>query len=229
MSIFHVKEESMGGRRPGLSPVSTSPKRPPAGDRHPRGGSGQGSRRRGLRWVPVPLALLAALLGVLVVGSLQGQAAVEQAHSPYQAGGLGLSVDTMLWMMSSMNEGSAKAANPNGYQMPGSMMPGMQRSGDSRLRVEIDLRNVSTGVQWYSVADFHVVAPGGKQWKPYTSAENNVPQSAALEPGFHTTIDVYFDIAAKQATNSLSIAWSRDGTTVHIPVHTSGGMSGMRM
>ena len=229
MRVIHMRAGSVSGHRAELNADSAFPERPPPG--RGRGGvkPGQGSRLRGLRWVPVPLAVLAAILGFLVVGSVQGQAAAGRAQLPYQAGGLGLSVDTMAWMMSSMNEGPAKAANPNGYSMPGSMMPGMQKSGDSRLRVEVDLRNVSTDVQSYSSADFRVVGAGGRQWRPYTSAENSVPESATLEPGFQTTIDIYFDIPAKQA-KSLSIAWSRDGTTVYVPVHAgSAAMGGMRM
>src|SRR5215469_12953910 len=76
---------------------------PPSG-RRPGGrrtrGKGRSARLRGLRWVPVPLAMLAAALGVLVIGSMQGRAAADLASHPNEAGGLALSVDTMVWMAS---------------------------------------------------------------------------------------------------------------------------------
>jgi hypothetical protein len=228
MRTAHLKAAPINGFRTKLNRHSMSPKRSRPGDKRAREAAGhsQGSVWRGLRWVPVPLAVLAALLGLMVVGSLQGQAAAELAHIPYRAGGLSLSVDTMQWMesMSMSAPGSAKGS----YQMPDSMMPGMQTRGDSRLRLEVDLRNIGTGVQRYSLGDFRVTAPGGKSWKPYTSAENSVPVSAILGPGFQTTIDVYFDIPTKQARH-LSIRWTRDGSTVAIPVHAVGSMSGMQM
>lgn len=228
MRTAYVKTVPVKGFWPKLNRHSTSPERPRPGGKRGRGAAGhtQSSVWRGLRWVPVPLAVLAALLGLMVVGSLQGQAAAELAQIPYRAGGLSLSVDTMLWMQSMSM--SAPGSTKGNYQMPGSMMPGMQAPGDSRLRVEINLRNISTGVQRYSIGDFRITAPGGHTWKPYTSAENSVPGSAALGPGFQTIIDVYFDIPTKQARH-LSIRWSRDGTTVVIPVHAGGSMSGMQM
>lgn len=227
MRTIHMKSGPISERRSKSRMDSTAGKRPPPDGKHGRGGTGrgQGSVWRGLRWVPVPLAVLAALLGLMVVGSLQGQAAAEQAQIPHRAGGLSLSVDTMLWMDSMQ---MSAPGNKKGYQMPGSMMPGMQAPGDSRLRVEVGLRNISSGVQRYSVGDFRVAAPSGQTWKPYTSAENSLPGSATLEPGFQTTIDVYFDIPTKQARH-LAIRWSRDGTTVAIPVRAAGSTSGMRM
>src|SRR5579859_4652012 len=117
-------------------------------------------RLRGLRWVPVPLALLVVALGLLVVGSMQGQAAANLASHPNEAGGLSLTVDTMLWMSNDVS-GSGAPASANvpgqaapppadstsngsaGFSMPDSMMPGYQPTGDDRLRIEVDLNNVT--------------------------------------------------------------------------------------
>jgi hypothetical protein len=174
--------------------------------------------------VPVPLAMLAAAIGILVMGSAQGQVAAAKAHQTgYRAGGLALSVGTMTWMMN---------MNPSkGYQMPASEMPGMQQVGDDRLRVEVSLSNVTTSVQRYSTTDFSLAGPGGKTWKTVGQLQqhSDQPASADLEPGFSTTIDVYFDIPSKQ-TKNLILKWSRGGTTLSIPVNTGGGMpSGMHM
>src|SRR5262245_37201240 len=62
-------------------------------------------RPPGIRWLPVPLAMLAAAIGWLVLGGTRGQhaAAVSTQHAHgYQAGGISLSVDTMLWLSNDM-------------------------------------------------------------------------------------------------------------------------------
>jgi hypothetical protein len=187
--------------------------------------------------VPVPLALLAAVLGVLVMGSLQGQAAADLASHPNEAGGLSLTVDTMLWMSNDMGgSGAPQAAPPradsSGYVMPSSMMPGMQPVGDDRLRIEVDLSNVTGSVQRYSTTDFTVSAPGGKTWQVNGQEHSSQPVSADLQPGFRTTVDVYFDIPASYSKH-LTLHWSRGGRTISVPVSTNGspsaGGANMRM
>lgn len=182
-----------------------------------------GPRLTGLRWVPLPLAVLAAAMGWLVLGSLQGQQAaahVGQQHG-YQAGGLALTVDQMVWMSNDMSDGPVQV--PKGFSMPSSMMPGMQKTGDNRLHLEFDLSNTSSSVQHYSLSEFRVAAPGGQSWKLSSAGGigHAVPIETVLQPGFRTTVDFYFDIPAKQSKN-LTAEWSRDGTTVDIPVSTNG-------
>lgn len=208
------------------------------GNGRARGGTGSrpGSQLAGLRWVPVPLAVLMAALGWLVLGGLLGQHAAAEDHAHgLEAGGLGLTVNTMLWMDSSM---SAPGQMPGkGFKMPSSMMPGMQAPGDMRLRIEVYLRNVSKDPQRYALKSFVLFGPGGKSWNVLANAATQhsvAPQSAVLEPGFSTTVDLYYDIPAKQAKN-LSVRWSHGGSTVSFPVHTTGtdstsvmdGMPGM--
>lgn len=185
----------------------------------------------GLRWVPVPLAALAAVIGVLVMGSFQGQVAAAKADQPgYHAGGLALSVDSMYWMSNNMTGlGPEQKGVPDGFSMPASEMPGIQPEGDNRLRVEVDLSNITTGVQRYSTTDFTLTAPGGKTWQVDPQGLSVMAGSATLEPGFQSTVDLYFDISAKSSKN-LILKWSRGGTTVSVPVNTSGASSGgMRM
>lgn len=191
----------------------------------------RGGRLRGLRWVPVPLALLAAVLGLLVMGSMQGRAAAVLASEPNEAGGLGLTVDTMLWMSNVMTGSGAPqvapapADSPNGFAMPDSMMPGMQATGDNRLRIEVDLSNVTNSVQTYATTDFSLSGPGGKTWNVNGQEHSAQPASADLEPGFRTTIDIYFDISAKDSKN-LILHWSRGGRTITVPVNTNGEQPG---
>lgn len=187
-------------------------------------------RMPGLRWVPVPLAALAAGIGVLVMGTFQGQAAETNAHqSGYRAGGLALSIDTMYWLSNDMTGlAPGQKANPNRFSMPASQMPGIQPVGDDRLRVEVALANVTTGTQRYSTADFTLSGPGGKTWHANGQQHSSMAGSADLAPGFQSTVDVYFDIPGAQSKH-LTLHWSRDGTTVSIPVTANGAMQGMHM
>lgn len=194
-----------------------------------KGASASRPRLRNLRWVPVPLALLAAVLGVLVMGSMQGRAAADLASHPNEAGGLSLTVDTMLWMSNDMSGSGAppdpsSSPNPPGYSMPSAMMPGMQPVGDDRLRVEVDLGNVSGSVQQYSTTDFTLSAPGGKTWPVNGQEHSSQPGSADLQPGFRTTADLYFDIPASDSKH-LTLHWSRGGRTISMPVNTNGSPS----
>jgi Domain of unknown function (DUF4352) len=228
-AIRLVNSSLPAGHRRGR-PAGHRPTGPPSGRR-----ASPPSRLRGLRWVPVPLALLAAVLGLLVMGSMQGRAAADLASEPNQAGGLSLTVDTMVWMSNEMSgSGAPQAApapadSPGGYAMPDSMMPGMQPTGDNRLRVEVDLSNVTRGAQRYSTTDFSLSGPGGKTWQVNGQEHSSQPTSADLQPGFRTTVDVYFDIPASNSKN-LTLHWSRGGRTISMPVNTGGtGPSQMHM
>jgi hypothetical protein len=189
-------------------------------------------RMPGLRWVPVPLAVLAAVIGMLVMGSFQGQVAEANAHqSPgYRAGGLALAVDTMYWMSNNMTGlGPGQKGVPDGFGMPASEMPGIQPEGDNRLRIEVALSNVTTGMQRYSTTDFTLAGPGGKTWHVDPQGLSVMAGSAKLAPGFQATVDIYFDVTAS-ASKHLVLKWSRGGTTVSIPVQIGGASSaGMRM
>ncbi|MDX6391525.1 MAG: hypothetical protein QOJ73_2588 [Streptosporangiaceae bacterium] len=223
--------EANGRRRPEAKDGAISRNRARPGTRRARAGTGShpGPRLRGLRWVPVPLAALAAMLGLLVVGSMQGQAAATRAQNGYRAGGLALAVDQMLWMSNDMT-GQGPLKVPKGFPMDPSMMPGMQSANDNRLRVEFIVRNVTTDVERYAMSDFRVVAPGGKSWTVNGNGINDSATSGFLGPRFEVSIDMYFDIPTSD-TRYLTVQWSRDGTTVSIPVNTGNAvpnkMSGM--
>lgn len=198
-------------------------------DRAARGGAPREARLRGLRWVPVPLAILAAVAGLLVVGALQGQAAAQRARDGYQAAGLALSVGTMAWMSNDMTGQGPVKGVANGYSMAPGMMPGMQSGNNNRLRVEVSLRNVTSDVQRYSLGDFSVAAPGGQSWRVNNNGRSDTPTSADLEPGFGVTVDLYFDVPAAKS-HHLILKWSPDGSTVSIPVSTGNSQPGkMRM
>ena len=204
-------------------PGAVPPGRKRPGGRRAREGtrSQPGSRLPGLRWVPAPLAVLAAVLGWLILGALQGQAAAHDHHvHGYQAAGLALTVDQMVWMSNDMT-GQGPLKVPKGFPMDPSMMPGMQPVGDNRLHVEVDLRNITAQVQQYALGDFHAVAPGGKTFGLSGYGGSDTATTAVLEPGFQVTVDLYFDIPIQQSKN-LSIEWSRHGSTVEFPVNTSG-------
>ncbi len=211
-----LKPRAAARGRPGSDPDRASPR----------------ARLPGLRWVPIPLAVLVAVIGTMVIGSLQGQVSAASANQAprYNAGGLSLTVGTTNWMDDSMTGQPAKQGKQasQGYSMPSSEMPGMQALGDNRLRVEVDLSNISGDVERYSMTDFTLVSQGGKTWKVDPQGNSSQPASAILEPGFGTIIDFYFDLPAKNSKN-LTLKWSRDGTTISIPVNTGTAPEGMHM
>lgn len=194
------------------------------GSRPGHGRSGR-PRLRGLRWVPVPLAALAAVIGVLVMGSLQGQVAAANANLPgYHAGGLSLNVITMLWMSNDMT-GQGPLHVPKGIPMDPGMMPGMQGPGMDRLRVEVNLNNDTTSGLNYSLSDFTLATPRGQTFRVDGSDHADMPRSSGIYPGFGVTVNLYFDMPAKQHKN-LTLEWSYGGTTVSIPVNTRGVQPG---
>lgn len=179
----------------------------------------------GLRWVPVPLAVLLAALGWLVLGGAAGQhaaAAAAQAARGFQAGGLQVNVDTMLWLSNDMTgQGPVKNTNPHGFKMAPSMMPGMPQAGDNRLRVEVSISNVSTVNQRYAMNEFKIVTAKGQSYPPDPVDGSTQATSAILRPGFWTTIDLYFDLPAA-ANKNLTVQWTHGGTSVSFPVNTNG-------
>jgi uncharacterized protein YbdZ (MbtH family) len=204
-----------------------------------RTGSRPGPQLAGLRWVPVPLAMLLAVLGFLVLGAASGQHAVnharELAAAGLEAGGLGLTVNTELWVNDSM--AAPGKTTSKGFSMPSSEMPGLATIGDQRLRIEVYIRNVSKDPQRYALTDFVLVGPGGASWKLLANAATQhsiAPQSGDIGPGWSTTADLYYDVPNAE-TKHLSVRWTHNGTTVTFPVHPSGldstsvvdGMPGM--
>ena len=191
----------------------------------PRKAATAAPRMPGLRWVPVPLAILLAAIGWLVFGSATGQHALAAAHEGPQAGGLALTISQVVWMVDDMSTPGQKV-NPNQFQMPASMMPGMQTLGEKRLRVELYVRNVSSSPQRYALGEFRLFGTGGKSWSPVANAATRGQiLSAALDPGFQAIIDLYFDLPLSQG-NRLTMQWEHGGTTVTFPIHATGMSSG---
>lgn len=183
-------------------------------------------RMPGLRLVPVPLAILLAVIGWLVFGSALGQHALASSHAPPEQGGMSLTVNQSVWMVDDMSDPGTKA-NPNSFQMPADMMPGMQTSGDKRLRIELYLRNISNSPQRYALAEFRLVGTGHQSWAPLDNAAvRGQTLSAVLDPAFQSTIDLYFDLPASQH-GQLRLEWEHAGHLMFIPLHVGQSMVGM--
>jgi len=179
----------------------------------------------GLRWVPVPLAILLAAIGWLVFGSALGQHARADAHAGPQAGGLALTINDVVWMVDNMADPGQKPV-PGGFAMPASEMPGMQTVGEKRLRIELYIRNVSSSPQRYQLNDFRLFGTGGKSWAPIDNAATRGAILAAnLDPGFQATVDMYFDLPLSQGKR-LTMEWEHGGTVVRFPIHATGMASG---
>jgi Domain of unknown function (DUF4352) len=180
----------------------------------------------GLRWVPVPLAILLAGIGWLVFGSALGQHALAAAHEGPEAGGLALTVNQVVWMVDDMTDPN-KQPNSHGFQMPADMMPGMQTVGEKRLRIELYIRNISNSPQRYELNEFRLFGTGGKSWAPLdNAATRGAILAATLDPGFVATVDLYFDLPLSQGKR-LTVEWEHGGTLVHFPIHATGMDSGL--
>ena len=173
-----------------------------------------------LRWLPVPLATGAALVGWVVLGDTLGQHAGGHVHA-YQAGGLSLSVDQMVWMSNDMTGQGPLANKSQGFAMAPQMMPGYQSASNNRLRLEVTLRNGTGDAQQYAQSDFKVVAPDGQSWGVSDDGGSVGRKVGTLGSGYQAVVDLYFDIPTTY-TKNLSIVWSRGGNQVEIPVDTSG-------
>jgi len=181
----------------------------------------------GLRWVPVPLAILMAVIGWLVFGSALGQHALAQSHAGPEQAGMGLTVNQVYWMADDMGNPQQTGTDPSQFQMPQSMMPGMQTGGDKRLRVEFYLRDISSAPQRYGLAEFRLVGTGHQSWPPLdNAATRGAPLAAVLDPGFTATVDLYFDLPASQR-GALWLEWEHLGHKMYIPVHVTGNGTAM--
>ncbi len=192
-----------------------------------RAATDSASRMPGLRWVPVPLAILMAALGWVVFGSVMGQHALAASHAGPEQAGMSLSVNQVVWMEDDMSNPNGKATNPNQFTMPATEMPGMQTVGDKRLRIEIYLKDISSSVQRYGLAEFRLLGTGKQSWPPLdNAATRGAVLSALLYPGFQSTVDLYFDLPASQK-GALKLEWEHDGHIMTIPVHVIGKDSGV--
>ena len=196
----------------------------------------------GIRWIPIPLAFLAAVVGWLVFGTVLGQSSAAQAdHQGMEAGGLLLAVQQMEWMSNDMTGQGPDTADPAvpadpgdttdpGFAMDPGMMPGMQSADDDRLQLEVTLKNITSSVQLYAMSDFRLIGPGGQSWPELSNAgQNTYADQAYIEPNYSVTVDVYFDVPIKQ-NKGLSVEWSRGGDKVDLPVDTGAApMAPMNM
>lgn len=194
-------------------------------ERH-RKATASGPAMPGLRWVPVPLAVLMVMLGWLVFGSAIGQHALASAHAGPEQGGMGLTVNQAVWMADDMSS-PGQSMSAGQFQMPASMMPGFQAAGDKRLRIEIYLRDTSSSPQVYGLAEFRLLGTGKQSWPPVdNSATRGAVLGATLDPGFQATIDLYFDLPASQR-GQLRLEWEHGGHAMTIPLHVGTSMAGM--
>lgn len=175
----------------------------------------------GLRWVPVPLAILLAVIGWLVFGSAVGQHALASAQAGPEQGGLGLKVNQVVWMADAMGNPGQKVYKGQ-FHMPDTMMPGMQKAGEKRLRIELYISDISNKPQVYGLAEFRLLGTGKQSWPPVdTTATRGSVIAATLDPGFQSTTDLYFDLPISQR-GKLRLEWEHGGHIMTIPVHASG-------
>lgn len=188
----------------------------------PRTAANSAARMPGLRWVPVPLAILIAAVGALIFGSVVGQHALASAHAGPEQSGMALKLNVVVWMADDMANPGVPTTNTQ-FQMPQAMMPGMQAVGSKRLRIEFYLSNISNSPQRYGLAEFRLLGTGNQGWAPLdNAATRGAPLSAVLDPGFQATVDLYFDLPASQH-GQLRLEWEHGGHIITIPLRVGAG------
>lgn len=173
---------------------------------------------RWLRWAPIPVAVTLALVGWVVLRATLGASSAEPAHTgPYESGGLLLTVNRTESLPHNMDGGGPAAGGPTSgglgsFQMPQSMMPGMQTADQDRIHIEVSLRNPSQDAKPLRHDDFRMVSRSGGRWD--VNEASFTP--ATLAPGFSVNLDLYFDIPL--AEKDLSVEWSAGRSPVEIPI-----------
>ena len=147
-----------------------------------------------------------------------------------QAGDLAFSVDSATWL--SMNHGdhdsdpyanvslesdpddeAAIAAASLGFSMPPSMMPGLPKEGQQRLRVEVTFQNTGYGREMIGPEQFRVEAADGTVYQPL---QNSSLRTQELVAGQGIGALLFVDV--DETATAPRIIWERGGKQVALRI-----------
>jgi len=146
-----------------------------------------------------------------------------------QAGNLAFSIDTAEWI--SMNhdhdaeatnsvslesddaDEAAIAAATLGFSMPPSMMPGLPKEGQQRLRLEVTFQNTGNGREAISADQFRVEAADGTVYLPLS---NSSLRSMDLVAGQGIGVQLLVDV--DETARSPRVIWERGGKQVALQI-----------
>ena len=147
-----------------------------------------------------------------------------------QAGDLAFSVDSATWLSmdhgdhdsdpysnvtleSDTDDEAAIAAASLGFSMPPSMMPGLPKEGQQRLRIEVTFQNTGQGRETIGPEHFRVEAADGTVYQPL---QNSSLRTQELVAGRGIGALLFVDV--DETATAPRIIWARDGKQVALPI-----------
>jgi hypothetical protein len=169
-----------------------------------------------------------ATVAVLTLASLSLLAWSKLAGPPPVADGPSASLDGLIvevgeteWATMNMVMGST-----GGFAVPDQMMPGAPTDGKVRLGISVTLLNTRSGTQAFDlVGEFALT--GGLETEPDPLSADTIGKLSRLGPGAALQGKLYFDVAVPDQEHAhmppLYLQWTRDGSSVRIPIQLPGG------
>ena len=180
----------------------------------------------------VLLALALALVGwgsALAVRLVTAPTLTVGIGETIQAGNLAFSIDAAEWISMNHDHGAeetnsvtlesdgadeaAIAAATLGFSMPPSMMPGLPKEGQQRLRLEVTFQNTGNGRESISAGQFRVEAADGTVYLPLS---NSSLRSMDLVAGQGIGALLLVDI--DETASSPRVIWERGGKQVALRI-----------
>lgn len=143
-----------------------------------------------------------------------------------QAGDLAFSIDSATWLSmdhgdhdsdpysnvtleSDTDDEAAIAAASLGFSMPPSMMPGLPKEGQHRLRIEVTFQNTGYGRETIALDQFRVEAADGTVYQPL---QNSSLRTQELVAGQGIGALLFVDV--DETATAPRIIWERGGKQV---------------
>ena len=177
------------------------------------------------------LALALVLWGAVMAARLVlAPTLVAGIAETIHAGNLTFSVDSVEWLSlnhdhdaasdpsnltltSDDSDKAAQAAAALGFSMPPSMMPGLPKEGQHRMRVEVTLQNTGFGREEIGPEHFWVESADGDVYRPLSNSGFRTQQLTAGQG-----IGVLLFIDVDQDAPAPTLVWARAGKQVKFPL-----------
>lgn len=184
------------------------------------------------------VAVLAAVAGGFLALGLATSDPVVPAGNEARGGDLSLRVASSEWLEHDHSKHSHDgdddhgALDPNevpvsnvtdvmqGFQMPGSMMPGTPDEGSQRLQVNVSLSNRGHTEHVVEPADFALVGANGATWAPL---EGGTFVPMAIPPAHSFSTVLAFDLPTEEINDSLYVEWTSSGEQTRLAFTESDG------
>lgn len=188
------------------------------------------------------LAAVAAVAGTILALGLATAEPVVTAGNEARGGELSLWVASSEWLEHDHSKHShdgedgdddhGAGVDPNevpvsnvtdlqqGFQMPGSMMPGTPDEGSQRLQVNVSLTNRGQTEQTVEPADFVLVGANDATWAPL---EGGTFIPMAIPPAHAFSTVLAFDVPSDEINDGLYVEWTSSGERTRLAITESDG------